>query len=106
MPSNSMVASPAIDAARLAWRRGLREMECRELATEYQGALHRAGGNAALVDIMLVDANDEYMERYYEADQLLGRDRRKIKKRNAGKDRKKALAKNGSTPAFAIDPTV
>lgn len=32
--------------------------------------------------------------------------RRKIKKRNAGKDRKKALAKNGSTPAFAIDPTV
>lgn len=31
--------------------------------------------------------------------------RRKIKKRNAGADRKKALAKNGSTPSFPIIPT-
>lgn len=30
--------------------------------------------------------------------------RRQIRKKNAGKDRKKALAKNGSTPAFPIVP--
>ncbi len=31
--------------------------------------------------------------------------RRHIKKKNAGADRKKALAKNGSTPVFPIDPS-
>ncbi|MFO0695522.1 MAG: hypothetical protein U0230_18320 [Polyangiales bacterium] len=30
--------------------------------------------------------------------------RRQIRKKNAGKDRKKALAKNGTTPAFPIQP--
>lgn len=31
--------------------------------------------------------------------------RRELRKKNAGKDRKKALEANGSTPAFAIHTT-
>lgn len=82
MPSNTLIAEPTIDEQRMAWRKRLTEQACRELAAEYRGAIskHTKAGHPELVDPALADAYDEYMERYYDADQKLGRDTRKQKR--------------------------